>query len=53
MSLLPFITIPANSSGRLSPEDLELFYDSWKNIMMINKDAQMAAAYKSVEVINK
>lgn len=37
--------------GRLLPEELELFYDSWKNIVTINRHAQSFAAYKSVEVI--
>lgn len=37
--------------GRLLPEELELFYDSWKNIVTMNKHAQTVAAYKSVEVI--
>ena len=39
------------SLGRLLPEELELFYDSWKNIVTMNKHAQTVAAYKSVEVI--
>ena len=40
------------STGRLSPEELELFYDSWKNIVTINGHAQTSAAYKTVEVVN-
>ena len=39
------------SLGRLLPEELELFYDSWRNIVTMNKHAQTVAAYKSIEVI--
>jgi len=38
-------------TGRVSPEELELFYDSWKNILDMNKYAQTFAAFKSVEVV--
>jgi len=37
-------------TGKVEPGELEVFYDAWRNILDVNKHAQMLAGFRGVEV---
>ncbi|XP_065914810.1 DENN domain-containing protein 3-like isoform X2 [Dysidea avara] len=46
-----FHALRQDKTGKVEPEELEVFYDAWKSVLNVNKHAQMLAGFKGVESI--